>query len=104
MNTSRVSAPWLTNVPAPAPTAPRADITPRDTLWDDADLQAFLKVRSARHFQRVKKLFSEVRVRLETETGTLVRYDPADVRAMVERMKAARPRARHIPRQPRRTT
>lgn len=60
-----------------------------DATWDDDDLKAFLKVKSARHFQRVKKLFPSIQIK--TETGTLVRYDPDEIRATLDGMKTASP-------------
>lgn len=62
-----------------------------DELWDDAKLQAVLKVKSKRHFQRVRKLFPSIRI--ETEDGVLVRYDPDEIRATLDGMKTARPAA-----------
>lgn len=62
-----------------------------DATWDDDDLQAFLKVKSKRHFLRVKKRFPSIRI--EIEGGTLVRYDPDEIKATLEGMKTARPAA-----------
>jgi hypothetical protein len=72
-----------------------------DTLWDDDQLQAFLMVKSKRHFLRVKKKFPSIQI--ATGKGTLTRYDPDDIKAVLEGMKTARPRAQHEPRTARRT-
>jgi hypothetical protein len=59
-------------------------------LWDDADLKAFLKIKSGRHLRRIKKMVPKVI--LDHGEGKLVRYDPAEIQAFIETKKTSRPR------------